>query len=126
MEEEVAKLGNIPKNVIKSLHLKGDKITVFVLNKTLDMLANKYPEDYLSKLSETRKIVSKPTYGYMDRKKGFLYLAKEYVRGPSFIKVAIQIDMRKQANMIDVFVLSLKKSQEIISENGKWICFIKG
>ncbi len=125
MDNEVAKLGNIPKTIMKSLHLKGDKITVFVLSKTLDELAIRYPDDYLSKLSEARKIVAKPVYGYFDRKKGFLYLVKEYMKGAYFVKAAIQIDMKKQANMKDIFVLTNKKSEEIISDNGKWTCLIK-
>lgn len=125
MDNEVAKLGNISKTIMKSLHLKGDKITVFVLSKTLDELAIRYPDDYLSKLSEAKRIVTKPVYGYFDRKKGFLYLVKEYLKGAYFVKVAIQIDMKKQANMTDIFVLTNKKSEEIILDNGKWTCLIK-
>lgn len=123
MEEEVAKLGNISKTNLKILHIKGDRLPVYVLTRTLDEFASRYPTDYLVKIAEAKKIVSKPTYGYYDRRVNRLYLVKEYIRGPSFIKVAIEIDLKKQAHMEDLYVLTNQKSAEIIGEEGRWMSF---
>lgn len=123
MEEEVAKLGNISKTNLKILHIKEDRLPVYVLTRTLDEFASRYPTDYLVKIAEAKKIVSKPTYGYYNRRINRLYLVKEYIRGPSFIKVAIEIDLKKQAHMKDLYVLTNQKSVEIIGEEGRWISF---
>lgn len=121
MEEEIAKLGYISKTTLKILKIKGDKLPVYVLTKTLDQLANQYPNDYLVKIAEAKRIVSKPMYGYFDKRKNSLFLLKEYIRGPTFVKVAVEIDLNKQAHMTALFTLSSKKSEEIIGEKGQWI-----
>ncbi len=121
MEEEIAKLGYISKKTLKMLKIKGERLPVYVLTKTLDRLANQYPNDYLVKIAEAKRIVSKPMYGYHAKEKEKLYLLKEYIRGPSFIKVAIEINLKKQAHMENLFVLNNKKSEEILGEKGRWI-----
>ena len=118
MEEESIRLGNIPKKVIQMFHLKGN-INVVVWNKTLDEFARRYPKDYLVKIAECKRILGNPLYATYDSKKEILYLVKEYILGGIFKKVALAIDI-KEERLIDFFLLTPNKIEEIFHEDMRW------
>lgn len=119
MENEPIHLGNIPKKVLSLFRLK-ENINVIVKNETLDDFARRYPSDYLQKIAECKKILGNPMYAAYDSKKKILYLVKEYILGPHFKKVSLSIDLSKEANLTDFFVLTPQKMAEIFQEGMEW------
>ncbi len=121
MEEDIVKIGMIQKRIMKEFDLPPEKSLVFILRRTLDEFVSHYPKDYLVKIAECKRILAHPFYATFDKKKKVLYLVKEYIAGNDFKKVAIAIDMKKQAHLIDLFLLNEKKTQEIMRDDMRWI-----
>lgn len=119
--EDIVKIGIIQKRIMKEFDLSLEKSVVFILRRTLDEFVSRYPKDYLVKIAESKRILAHPFYATFDKKKKILYLVKEYITGNEFKKVAIAIDMKKQAHLVDLFLLNEKKIQEIIKDDMRWI-----
>ncbi len=121
MEEDIIKIGMIPKRVLKEFSLPNEKSTVFVLRKTLDMFAERYPKDYLLKIAEAKRILAHPVYMTFNKNKKLLYLVKEYIVGKNFKKAAIVIDVKKQAHLIDIILLNERAIEENIKDDMPWL-----
>lgn len=121
MEEETAKIGTISKETQQEFGLAlGKGNVVFALSRDLDKFARRWPQDYLRKISESRNILRYPLYGAYNEESKTLYLIKEYVKGPYFIKAGIEIDLHKQAHLVDIFALNEIKSKEIVHPGVEW------
>ena len=122
MEEDFIRIGRISKNVIKKFSLvlsQGEE--VFILSKTLDEFASRWPASYLIKIIECKNILKTPLYGAYSENKRALYLVKEYVQGDSFKKVTIEIDLKKQPHLVGLYTLTSEKSSSIVDQKTRWI-----
>lgn len=120
--EDVITIGKINKRIIKrlSLTLKEGEC-VYVLRKDLDSFVSRFPTSYLAKISECKNILRFPIYAAYKQKEKKLFLVKEYIKDSSFSKAGIEIDLKRQPHLVDIFLLTSKKSSEIIDEGTKWI-----
>ncbi len=121
MEEDIIKIGVIPKKILKEFNLSYEKGTVFILRRTLDMFVERYPKDYLSKIAEAKRILAHPIYMTFNKNKKLLYLVKEYIVGKNFNKVSIVIEMKKQPHLIDIILLNKKAIEENIKDDMAWL-----
>lgn len=121
MEEDIIKIGTIPKKVLKEFNLSYEKATVFILRRTLDVFVERYPKDYLSKIAEAKRILAHPVYVTFNMNKKLLYLVKEYIVGKNFKKAAIVIDVKKQPHLIDIILLNEKAIEENIKDDMPWL-----
>lgn len=105
MDKDNVRLGKINKNVQRcfNLNLDGNDV-VYVLIEIANELANNYPNDYLAKLEEAKKILKYPLFGAYSKDERRLYLMKEYIKGNRFIKAGISIDITPQCHLENFFV----------------------
>lgn len=110
--EDFIKVGRIPKKVKEKFKLElKDGDDVFILRKTLDSFAFRWPNSYLAKISEAKRILRNPLYYANKGKK--LFFVKEYLRANNFVKAAIEIDIAKQPHLTDIYTLTPKRRKDI-------------
>lgn len=120
--EDLIRIGKINKNIIKRFSLKlNDGETVYILRKDLDSFARRFPSTYLAKISECKNILRSPMYGAYKKKEKKLYLVKEYIKDSLFHKAGIEIDLRRQPHMVDIFLLTNLKSAQIVDDETNWL-----
>lgn len=120
--EDLVRIGKINKNIIKRFSLKlNDGETVYILRKDLDSFARRFPSTYLAKISECKNILHSPMYGAYQKKEKRLYLLKEYIKDSLFHKAGIEIDLRRQPHMVDIFLLTNLKSAQIVDDETNWL-----
>lgn len=117
--EDYIRIGKINKRIKDRFKLElidGDE--VFILQDRLDDFVSRWPDSYLIKISEAKNIIKSPMYLAYDDKT--LYFVREYIKNQQFIKVGVEIDIKNQPHLNDIFVLTSKHQKNL-----KWILWTR-
>ena len=114
MDDTSLKIGRVSRKIEKAVnHEFGEDVGVYLDNKTLDELANKWPDAYLGRIQEMGRIIASPDYASYCTARKVLFLIKEYLHDGQFRKVVMEIVDEGHLSMKLVYNLTDTKAKEI-------------